>query len=195
MSYHLIEQPSYFRREAPCGPGCQGMPCAMAPPTEHRQDYAVALCGREVVRYRDEYCASGIAKPGSPHDWCRECIMMVEWTPEEQEAFRWKGFLTESETDQAGIAMVAALRKRGSDAPGAWADFLERMREEIPGGFPETLREWTESVMAHVDNGGPEPSYWPEEARDWTGRVRAARFPENVLGQVLERIRQAAGGE
>ena len=166
MSYHLIEQPSYFRREAPCGPDCQGMPCAMAPPTEHRQDYAVALCGRQVVRYRDEYCASGIAKPGSPHDWCRECIMMVEWTPEEQEAFRRKGFLTESETDRAGIAVIAAFRKQAHQDGhmNAWRDLLERMRPDIPEGFPPTLAGWLEQVLEHLDRGGPEPDYWPGDA-------------------------------
>ena len=175
MSYHLIEQPSYFRRETPCGPDCNGPRCRLAPPADHRQEYALGLCGAEVVRHRDDYCASGIAKPQWDHDWCRECIMLVQWSPEEEETFRRKGFLTESETDRAGMAIVAAFRKMGAEeAPRRWRDLLGRIRPMMPAEYPPTLAGWLQQVLECLDRKGSPPAYWPQEARAWSDEAARA---------------------
>lgn len=169
-SFHLIDQPAYFRRDAPCGPDCAGPGiCLLAPPPEHREEYALAICGSEVVRYRDDYAASGTAKPEWEKDWCRECIMLVCWNPREEQALRARGFLTEGEVEQAGMATIAAFRRRIHDEGHnrAWPRMLDEMRRRVPEEFPAPLAEWFRQVVAHLDSGGPRPCHWPEDAAAW----------------------------
>ena len=63
MPFHMISQPTYDIRTVPCGVECSS-DCIESDPREHRQDYATALCGVEVVRHQDEYCNVDIANPG-----------------------------------------------------------------------------------------------------------------------------------
>ncbi len=163
MSYHMIEQPSYNRRPINCGPEC-GRNCQLQDQGQHHQDYATTLCGREVIRYRDEYCASGIAKPEWNHDWCRECIMMVQWTPEETEIFHQKGLLTETQTQLAGIAIIAAMRKMDwAGREPAWQQMLNRARTNLDQFDNPPVREWLQEVLTHLDQDGPIPQYWPDD--------------------------------
>ena len=163
MPYHLIQQESYDHRTVPCGPDC-GPSCIAQRPLEHREDYATATCGREVVRYRDQYCNAGFAKPRWDYDWCRECIMMLQWTPEEEATFHQKGLLTEGLTELAGIAIAAALRKLGPRGRRtAWERLLDRARAGAEELQEPTVRKWMGQVLRHTCPDGPEPGYWPRD--------------------------------
>lgn len=174
MSYHLLGPESFRSRFKRCGPVCNDI-CASMQPPEHIEKYGPACCGREMVKYRDEYCASGLASPGSDRDWCRECLMLVNWTREEAAELRRRGFLTESETDRAGMGIMASIRRRaGRDGhTRAWTELLDRMRGGIPEECPPELAGWFRQVLEHLDRDGPTPGHWPEDAAMWT-RAAAA---------------------
>ena len=165
--FHLITQQSYFVRDVDCGPGCAGdRTCMLAPTPEHQQKYAEALCDAEVVKYRDEYCAVGIAVPRWDKDWCPGCIARVVWNLDEMEDFRARGLFDGRETMEAGMRFAAeSLPLTDAERDERRDDTMRRARLSLWHTFTPVLADWLQQVLVHVDEDGPKPEYWPEVER------------------------------
>ena len=163
MSYHIITQPTYFSRTAACGPDCD-LECALLEPSTHRQDYALALCGREVVRHRDEYCNAGIARAEWDHDWCIECINSLQWDQSETQTLRGKGILLERPEDINAVGFIASIRQMPPSLRDiAWEIPMQQARLGLLEGVPRPLINWFQEAVSHLDDDGPQPAYWPQD--------------------------------
>ena len=163
MAFHLIKQESYSFRTVPCGPQCNKM-CILSNPPEHRQDYTFAMCGREMIRYQDNYCNAGIARPQWNNDWCIECINTVQWDEEDTRILRGKDLLLERKEDTTAIGFISKIRQTPPEGRHeAWELPLSHARLGFLKGLPQPLINWFEEAVAHLDDGGPRPAYWPED--------------------------------
>ena len=68
MAYHIIPPGAYYRsRRVRCYESGR-----YHRHQSHEEEYCFALCGKEVVRGRDDYCNLSIANPVVwSYDWCR----------------------------------------------------------------------------------------------------------------------------
>ena len=161
MPFHMISQPTYNIRTVPCGAECSS-DCIDNDPREHRQDYATALCGLEVVRHRDEYCNVDIANPQWEHDWCVECVCRTIWTEEEIQVLHDKGLLEGREATEAAmrfLTLTGAMPEEKRDQ--AWAEALHHARLVQWMIFTPELAKWLRQLVEHIDDNGPRPEYWP----------------------------------
>ena len=87
--YHIIHyQFSYKKRSVPCNLGGR-----YHRHKYHNEEYTDALCGKEVVKGRDEFCSIAIATPDRITDgWCRTCVEEVPWTDDGRAELEAKGF-------------------------------------------------------------------------------------------------------
>ena len=93
MGFHIIPVAnSYHQRRVPCHQTGR-----YHRHKTHIEQYIRTLCGKEVVKDRDEYCSISTADPDWPNAWCQACVESTEaWTPEEMKKWQAKGFFQES---------------------------------------------------------------------------------------------------
>ena len=64
----------------------------------HEEKYTTALCGKEVVRGRDESCSVGIADPNWDKDWCPACLSEAPWGDKAATILKKRGLLPQGWT-------------------------------------------------------------------------------------------------
>lgn len=89
-NYHIVwPHAQYVTRRVPyheTGPGHRNK--------THTEETITSICGKTLVRYRDQSCGLSIANPEWDYDWCHDCVKAILWTEDARKAWTEKGIET-----------------------------------------------------------------------------------------------------
>ena len=60
----------------------------------HEEKTVLSVCGRTLVRGRDQSCNISIADPYWNYDWCHDCVRAFLWTDEARKIWKERGIDT-----------------------------------------------------------------------------------------------------